>query len=139
MTLTEASNSFLRWKEQKQKECPQLHYWSATLIFNSPYWCLLDEYVRGILLHTFLRFSKFSHAFLHLTIIIMLVGCRYICVVWSFYKRHIRILQHTFTKVGLLFWKQKGFSHWLGLIMHISKAINASKVMEVRISFFIIV
>ena len=28
---TEASSSFLCWKKQKGKECPQFHYWSTTI------------------------------------------------------------------------------------------------------------
>ena len=60
---TEALRLFLCWKEQKEKECPQYHYWSTTLYFNSPQWCLLDKYVREILVCTFLRFRNFCHLF----------------------------------------------------------------------------
>ena len=126
----EASSSFLCWNKQKVKEYPQFHYWSATLNFQFT----ILMFVRSIRSWDFgLYISSIQK------LAVMLVGCRYIFVIWYLYKRHTWILQHTFTKASFLFRGQKRFSHRLGMIMHMSKTISAPKVMEIRISIFIIV
>ena len=95
---TEASSLFLCWKKQKEKECPQFHYWSTTLNFQ----LTILMFVRSIRSWDFgLSISSVQE------LALMLVGCRNICVIWCFHKRHNRILQHTFTKASFFVSKTK--------------------------------